>query len=89
MECVTNDTVRFTRNFNKLRGALLGLESVEVKMEQVFEEEAAVLQISSLADKLFRGLEELMAGQMSFDLIHEDEVQKEFKNLWSSAFNKR
>ena len=53
MECVTNNTVSLTRNFNKLMGALLGLYSVEVKMEQILEVEAAVLQISSLANKLF------------------------------------
>ena len=69
MACVTNDTIRLTRNFNRLRGALIELQSVEVKMEQILEVEAAVLQISSMADKLFRGLEELMAGRLSFDLL--------------------
>ena len=63
MDCVTNDTMKLTRNFNKLRGALLDLQSVEVKMELILEVEAAVLQISSLVDKLFLGLEELMVGR--------------------------
>ena len=57
-------------------------------MEQILEVEAAVLQISSLADKLFRGLEELMAGRLSFDLIHDKEVRREFRELRSAAFNK-
>ena len=57
-------------------------------MEQILEVEAAVLQISSLADKLFRGLEELMAGCLSFDLIHDEEVRQEFGELRSAAFNK-
>ena len=78
MACVTNDTMKLTKNFNRLRGALVNLQSVEVKMEQILEVEAAVLQISSLADKLFRGLEELMAGRLSFDLIHDEEVRREF-----------
>ena len=43
---MTNDTMKLTRNFNRLRGALLDLQSVEVKMEQILEVEAAVLQIS-------------------------------------------
>ena len=57
MDCFTNGTMKLTKNFNRLRGALLDLQSVEVKMEQIQEVEAAVLQISSLAGKLFRGLE--------------------------------
>ena len=88
MACVTNDTIRLTRNFNRLRGALIELQSVEVKMEQILEVEAAVLQISSMADKLFRGLEELMAGRLSFDLVHDAEVRREFHELRSAAFNK-
>ena len=58
MACVTNDTIKLTRNFNRLRGALVDLQSVEVT-------------ISSMADKLFRGLEELLAGRLSLDLIHD------------------
>ena len=87
MDCVTNDTMKLTRDFNLLREALLNLQSVEVNMEQILEVEAAVLQISSLADKLFRGLEELMAGRLSFDLIHDEEVRREFRELRSAAFN--
>ena len=52
------------------------------------EVEAAVLQISSMAGKLFRGLEELMAGRLSFDLVHDEEVRREFRELRSAAFNK-
>ena len=80
--------IKLTRNFNRLRGALVDLQSVEVKMEQILEVEAAVLQISSMADKLFRGLEELMAGLLSFDLVHDKEVRREFRELRSAAFNK-
>ena len=87
MDCVTNDTMKLTKNFDWLRGALLDLQSVEVKMEQILDVEAAVLQISSLADKLFRGLEELMAGCFSFDLIHDEEVRREFRELRSAVFN--
>lgn len=43
MDCVTNDTLRLTKNFNKVRGALTDLQSVEVKMEQILEVEVAVL----------------------------------------------
>ena len=57
-------------------------------MEQILEVEAMVLQISSMADKLFRGLEELMAGRLSFDLIHDEEVRREFRELRSAALNK-
>ena len=88
MACVTNDTMKLTKNFNRLRGALMNLQSVEVKMEQILEVEAEVLQISSLADKLFRGLEELMAGRLSFNLIHDEEVRREFRELRSAALNK-
>lgn len=57
-------------------------------MKQFLQVEAEVLQIYSLADKLFQVLEEFMADRLSFDLIHDDEVQRELKNLRSAAFDK-
>lgn len=47
IDCVTNDTVWLTCNFNRLRVV-------------------AVLQVSSLVGKLFRGLKEMMARRLFF-----------------------
>lgn len=84
--CVTNDTAKLTKNFNRLHSAMVQLETVDAKMSHILEVESAVLEISALAGKLFDGLRGLLHGQLSFELVYDKDVKEQFHALREAAF---
>ena len=84
--CVTNDTARLTKNFNRLHAAMVKMESVDASIQHVLEVESAVLEISGLANKLFSGLDGALRGHLSFELVHDQEVRDQFHALREAAF---
>ena len=89
LQCVTHDTALLAKDMNKLRGAIAMMNSELMSLDHLVTIEAAILGILQRADRFFLGLDALMDGHLSMDLVKTSEVEEEFQALSAAAFKKK